>query len=311
MESLVAIASKLIPYGGTAVEFCSGGGYVGLALAWNRKDVFVWLTDMNAISLAYAMKRASDMGLTNVRAVRSELSELVLVSNELDVEDEVNAEQHPMEHDIAVTSKVVTTSLRPEDAVESQGTSASSSPMDVRLSSASATSASTTSASTTRESRAILTSDSKSMLKSMDLGIALHACGPATDVTHQLCLKRRASFVLSPCCYGFLQHWTDGCERGISFPRSNAFANAGCTPGWFSELCSCADRTFWSHDSRASTFNEAGSAAMRAVDSDRLLAAQELGYDVLPMLMTPPEASPKNHILVGRYGAKIRDVIEV
>jgi SAM-dependent methyltransferase len=38
-----------------------------------------------------------------------------------------------------------------------------------------------------------------------DLGIALHACGPATDIAMQLCVRQNADFVMIPCCVGKVQ----------------------------------------------------------------------------------------------------------
>ena len=38
-----------------------------------------------------------------------------------------------------------------------------------------------------------------------DLGIALHACGPATDIAMQLCVRQNADFVMVPCCVGKVQ----------------------------------------------------------------------------------------------------------
>jgi hypothetical protein len=65
-------------------------------------------------------------------------------------------------------------------------------------------------------------------------------------------------------------------------------------------MCGRADRTFWDHDARSSVHNAAGRMAMRVIDSDRLLSAEERGYSVRPCIMNPPDASPKNHILVGK-----------
>lgn len=36
--------------------------------------------------------------------------------------------------------------------------------------------------------------------------VALHACGVATDMVLDRCLRARAGFVVSPCCYGFIQN---------------------------------------------------------------------------------------------------------
>ena len=45
--------------------------------------------------------------------------------------------------------------------------------------------------------------------KAFDVGVGLHACGPATDLIHSLCLARRAAYVLAPCCYGFIARALD------------------------------------------------------------------------------------------------------
>ena len=42
-----------------------------------------------------------------------------------------------------------------------------------------------------------------------DVGLGLHACGPATDLIHSLCLAASASYVLAPCCYGFISKALD------------------------------------------------------------------------------------------------------
>lgn len=48
------------------------------------------------------------------------------------------------------------------------------------------------------------------------IGIALHACGAATDVSMQKCVQAGAAFVLAPCCIGKVTFDT---RR----PRSSAF----------------------------------------------------------------------------------------
>jgi hypothetical protein len=37
------------------------------------------------------------------------------------------------------------------------------------------------------------------------LGIALHACGPATDISMKLCVNKNADFIMIPCCIGKVQ----------------------------------------------------------------------------------------------------------
>jgi hypothetical protein len=276
IQSLLRHATRLLPLGGHAVEFCCGGGYVGLALAALRPDASVLLTDMNSISLAFAKERMEKLGLSNVKILRCELSDW--------------------------------------------------------------------------ETAHVRVPAFASGLPAFDLGLALHACGTATDSVGRICTKARAGFVLSPCCYGFIQHaaqlrisdnlcgcgqlgqqgWgeadvrgqgepsltstpsstfssnSDDCRSSVPtthlkhmYPLSQRFHQAGWELSWYPRLCRTADRTFWSHDDRATAFNSSGQRAMRLVDTDRLLHFAASGYTVSAHFMTPRDASPKNHILVG------------
>jgi hypothetical protein len=51
-----------------------------------------------------------------------------------------------------------------------------------------------------------------------DVGVALHACGNATDHAMVRCVARRAAFVVSPCCIGKLKFSLEG---GSSFSAVN------------------------------------------------------------------------------------------
>uniref|UniRef100_A0AAV2LM23 Glutathione S-transferase C-terminal domain-containing protein n=1 Tax=Knipowitschia caucasica TaxID=637954 RepID=A0AAV2LM23_KNICA len=51
-----------------------------------------------------------------------------------------------------------------------------------------------------------------------DIGVGLHACGVATDMVMEHCIQAGAAFVISPCCYGFIQN-----ANKFSFPRSQRF----------------------------------------------------------------------------------------
>ena len=44
--------------------------------------------------------------------------------------------------------------------------------------------------------------------------VALHACGIATDMVLEHCIQAGAAFVVSPCCYGFIQNAVK-----FSFPK--------------------------------------------------------------------------------------------
>eukprot|EP01032_Pedospumella_encystans_P022141 gene22141-25094_t len=297
--SLLNEISTVLPVGGIAVEFCSGGGYVGIPLAVLRPDCTVLLTDMNTVSIMYARQRVEALQLKNVKFLRQELAGIE-ASQQKAFADTGTAPAKKEETIISMEKK----------------------PAELQL------------------------------MERFNVGIALHACGTATDAVLRICTRAGASFVVSPCCYGFLQHQAntnsttgdggDGengklcgecvqhtatsgtcvCEtcnsplQGLtpttlstsegasflsayaSYPASSAFRGSGWQGRWFAALCSQADRTFWSHDARASVHNEKGRLAMRAVDADRLLATQELGYTVYGTYMTPVEASVKNHILI-------------
>ena len=54
-----------------------------------------------------------------------------------------------------------------------------------------------------------------------DVGVALHFCGPLTDLAHEKCLQARAAYVLCPCCYGKTgTPWDGRVLAPIAFPRS-------------------------------------------------------------------------------------------
>lgn len=46
------------------------------------------------------------------------------------------------------------------------------------------------------------------------LQVALHACGVVTDMVVEQCIQAGATFVVSPCCYGFVQN-----TLRFTFPR--------------------------------------------------------------------------------------------
>lgn len=116
----------------------------------------------------------------------------------------------------------------------------------------------------------------------------------------QLCVSALPDSVCTcAACSSPIPNSTSDRAPYSSYPASQAFRACGWQGRWFAALCSQADRTFWSHDARAGANNPKGQLAMRVVDTDRLLAARELGYEVFGTFMWPAEASVKNHILVG------------
>lgn len=120
-----------------------------------------------------------------------------------------------------------------------------------------------------------------------DLGIALHACGVASDLVLDKCLKANAKFVLCPCCYGSL-HATDR----FVYPRSCKFSPVSIDK----YLCigHAADQT---HEDHPLTVR--GARCMVIIDSDRAHLAEEFGYTVTLSKLKPLTCTPKNNLLIG------------
>lgn len=120
-----------------------------------------------------------------------------------------------------------------------------------------------------------------------DIGIALHACGIASDLVLDKCLIANAKFVLCPCCYGSL-HATDR----LAYPRSSIFRNMSIDQ----YLCigHTADQTHKEHP-----LTVRGARCMAIIDSDRARLAEEFGYKVTLSRLKPLSCTDKNNLLVG------------
>lgn len=60
------------------------------------------------------------------------------------------------------------------------------------------------------------------------LQVALHACGIATDMVMEHCVQAGAAFVISPCCYGFIQNAVK-----FTFPKRFVCVCSGRRSGLF------------------------------------------------------------------------------
>uniref|UniRef100_A0A8C1TYR5 Glutathione S-transferase C-terminal domain-containing protein n=1 Tax=Cyprinus carpio TaxID=7962 RepID=A0A8C1TYR5_CYPCA len=123
-----------------------------------------------------------------------------------------------------------------------------------------------------------------------NIGVALHACGVATDMVLDRCLQARAGFVISPCCYGFIQN-----TLKFNFPKSARFTET-LSYKEHMVLCRFADQTAVSLPPERRLI---GKRCMGLVDLDRSWAAETHGYSVRVMTMVPEGCSPKNNMLVG------------
>ncbi|XP_062055768.1 glutathione S-transferase C-terminal domain-containing protein isoform X2 [Lepus europaeus] len=120
--------------------------------------------------------------------------------------------------------------------------------------------------------------------------VALHACGVATDMVIEHCVKTRASFVTCPCCYGFIQNTSK-----FNFPKSEQFKNT-LSYKEHMILCRFADQTAVQLPPQRRLI---GKQCMCLVDMDRARAAEEHGYSVQVISMEPESCSPKNNMIVG------------
>lgn len=79
-----------------------------------------------------------------------------------------------------------------------------------------------------------------------DVGVALHACGAATDDVLEKCVEQRAAFVVAPCCVGGVakaEAWRDVVTEGPGarvYPRSQAL-RAYISRGDYVSLARAAD----------------------------------------------------------------------
>uniref|UniRef100_A0A2A4ISK8 GST C-terminal domain-containing protein n=1 Tax=Heliothis virescens TaxID=7102 RepID=A0A2A4ISK8_HELVI len=120
-----------------------------------------------------------------------------------------------------------------------------------------------------------------------DIGTGLHACGIATDLILDKCLKVNAKFVISPCCYGSLL----ATDR-LAYPRSKKASSVPIEH--YMCIGHTADQTHKDHP-----LSDRGSRCMGIIDSDRGCLAEESGYKVTLMKMKPLTCTPKNNLLIG------------
>ncbi|KAH0615898.1 hypothetical protein JD844_026515 [Phrynosoma platyrhinos] len=123
-----------------------------------------------------------------------------------------------------------------------------------------------------------------------NIGVALHACGVATDMVIERCIKVRAAFVVSPCCYGFIQN-----TAKFTFPQSHQF-NEVLSYKEHMVLCRFADQTAVQLSTER---RQIGKCCMGLVDLDRAWSAERSNYSVQVISMEPETCSPKNNLIVG------------
>ncbi|KAK7161320.1 hypothetical protein R3I94_004104 [Phoxinus phoxinus] len=203
LNNLLAMVTDLAHPGNTVVDFCSGGGHVGIVLAYTLPKCQVILIENKEESLVRARDRSAQLGLTNIGFIQTNLDYFT---------------------------------------------------------------------------------------GNFNIGVALHACGVATDMVLDRCLQARAGFVISPCCYGFIQN-----TLKFNFPKSTRFAET-LSYKEHMILCRFADQTAVGLPLERRLI---GKRCMGLVDLDRCWAAETHGYSARVMTMVPEGCSPKNNMLVG------------
>lgn len=203
LNNLVSVVANIAKPGDTVVDFCSGGGHVGIVMAYMLPSCQIILIENKEESLIRARDRSNGLKLTNIWFVHANLDYF--------------------------TGK-------------------------------------------------------------FNIGVALHACGVATDMVIEHCIIARAAFVICPCCYGFIQNTVK-----TTFPRSCRFQNV-LSYKEHMVLCRFADQT----DAQLPPERRLiGKNCMGLVDLDRAWAAEQYGYKAQVISMEPESCSPKNNMIVG------------
>lgn len=123
-----------------------------------------------------------------------------------------------------------------------------------------------------------------------DIGVALHACGVATDLVIQNCIEKKAHLVVCPCCYGGVRN----CHH-LTYPRSKQFQMFEM--GNYLNIAHAADQT---HDEE-NVKTKQGYFCMDVVDTDRKFYIESFGYEVHLGKLFPTNCTNKNNLLVGIF----------
>lgn len=124
---------------------------------------------------------------------------------------------------------------------------------------------------------------------SFQLGLAIHSCGPLTDIIMEKCIKNNSSYIIAPCCFGSIKN---GVFDVIHYPRSNTFRNLDISLEEYVSIASAADIGQGMKKS-------IGKKSMRLIDYDRNLFARENNYKTFDFTMVPNDCTLKNHVIVG------------
>ena len=139
-----------------------------------------------------------------------------------------------------------------------------------------------------------------------NVGIGVHACGSATDLIIEKCIRNEADVLIAPCCYGSIKE-----NESLRYPRSNLFRTIFKTTktddpkpdddmyanSRYHELTSFADRT-----EKKTEYEQTAYECMSLVDTDRLQHLGESGYRFTQLFkMKPASCTTKNNLLLAKF----------
>lgn len=113
-----------------------------------------------------------------------------------------------------------------------------------------------------------------------DIAIGLHCCGSFTDMVMSLAKLRGADCIVCPCCNGAM---TSKTTCGYKYPRSSYIEKFMNQEEYLSMSKAAEDSGIYE--------------AKCLIEYDRALWANENGYNVQLLKMSPEECTPKHHVL--------------
>ena len=113
-----------------------------------------------------------------------------------------------------------------------------------------------------------------------DIAIGLHCCGSFTDMVMSLAKLRGADCIVCPCCNGAM---TSKTTCGYKYPRSSYIEKFMNQDEYLSMSKAAEDSGIYE--------------AKCLIEYDRALWANENGYTVQLLRMSPEECTPKHHVL--------------
>ncbi len=138
----------------------------------------------------------------------------------------------------------------------------------------------------------------------LDIGLALHACGSASDDVLAACVREGAMAVISPCCVGAVaspRAYARECRDKVEYIAQSAHFRGALNSQEYGALVRAADYGETRHGQDLWR-----TASKALVEHDRILRLREQGYDARLLKMYPLDCTPKNDIIITWPQGKIQ-----